>query len=266
MRVAVAQTRPMPGDVAHNLARHLALIELAADAAADLVIFPELSVTGYEPKLAARLAFAPDDARLDPCQAESDAREMVITVGVPARAAAGVEISQVVFRPGQPRLRYSKQLLHADEMPWFRAGDRQLVIEAAGTRVVPAICYESLQPSHADGAARLGADLYAASVAKSATGLAGAERHYPAIARKHSMWVVMSNCVGPCDDFVAAGRSAAWTPDGARVASLDDTSMGLLVVDTADGQWSSVMLPEASSDRGGMSSLSPDAKAGSRPR
>jgi len=242
MRVAVAQTRPKPGDVPHNTGRHLALLEQAAAAAADLTLFPELSLTGYEPRLVGPLAFDPDDARLDQFQAESDALRMLIAVGAPIRTAGGIEVSQVLFRPGQPRLRYAKQLLHADEEPFFTAGSRQLVISAAGRRVAPAICYESLQPSHAEDAARLGADLYAASVAKSATGGAMAAQHYPAIARKHSMWVVMSNCTGPSDDFIAAGRSAAWNPQGRCVASLDKTSEGVLLVDIANGRCSAVTL------------------------
>jgi predicted amidohydrolase len=49
MRIGAAQLRPVAGDVASNLAKHLELIDVAAALGADLVYFPELSLTGYEP-------------------------------------------------------------------------------------------------------------------------------------------------------------------------------------------------------------------------
>lgn len=58
--------------------------------------------------------------------------------------------------------------------------------------------------------ARLGADVYLASVAKSAAGVAQAYGHNPLIAQKHHVMIVMANCLGPCDDFIGAGRSAVW--------------------------------------------------------
>lgn len=51
MKICAVQHRPMPGDIAGNTARHLSLIELAIAEGADLVFFPELSLTGYEPRI-----------------------------------------------------------------------------------------------------------------------------------------------------------------------------------------------------------------------
>jgi hypothetical protein len=55
--IAVAQTCPVRGDVETNLAQHLRLTALAASEGAQVVVFPELSLTGYEIGLAERLAF-----------------------------------------------------------------------------------------------------------------------------------------------------------------------------------------------------------------
>lgn len=63
MRIAVAQTRPVAGDVERNIAGHLRLIDLAASLRSELVVFPELSITGYEPALAANLATSQHDPR-----------------------------------------------------------------------------------------------------------------------------------------------------------------------------------------------------------
>jgi predicted amidohydrolase len=99
--------------------------------------------------------------------------------------------------------------------------------------VAPAICYESLLDTHSDAAAALGATVYVASVAKSAKGIAKADAHYPKIARRHSLRVLMANCVGPCDDFEAAGGSGVWNARGALLARLPSDSEGALLLDTA---------------------------------
>ena len=45
--IALAQIRPVLGDVSRNLAQHLEVIARAAEQGAHLVVFPELSLTGY---------------------------------------------------------------------------------------------------------------------------------------------------------------------------------------------------------------------------
>ena len=56
MKLCIAQTTAAPGDVAINIANHCRWIERAIEHHADLIIFPELSLTGYEPTLAKTLA------------------------------------------------------------------------------------------------------------------------------------------------------------------------------------------------------------------
>jgi hypothetical protein len=50
MRIALAQINPTVGDLRLNVRKHLDFIGRAKDAGATLVVFPELSVTGYPPK------------------------------------------------------------------------------------------------------------------------------------------------------------------------------------------------------------------------
>jgi predicted amidohydrolase len=232
MRLCAVQLRPTAGDVESNIARHLRFIELATAQNADFVFFPELSLTGYEPKLAKKLAARPGDTRWDVFQSFSDSSGLTIGVGMPLAVDSGIQIGMIFFQPDQPRCTYSKQMVHADELPYFICGEEQLFIGAGRYKIAPAICFESLQPAHAQAAAAAGANIYLASVAKSGTGVAKANVHYPTIAKQHSLTVLMSNCLGRCDDFVSAGQSAVWNSQGERVASLDGDREGIVVFDT----------------------------------
>ncbi len=81
-------------------------------------------------------------------------------------------------------------------------------------KIVPAICYESLQTEHSENAKEIGAEIYVASVAKSQNGINKAMTHYPAVAKKFSMPVLMANCVGFCDNFESVGQSSVLTKQG----------------------------------------------------
>lgn len=245
MKICAAQFRPIAGDIAKNIESHRSLIELAASQQADLIFFPELSLTGYEPALAKELATQPDDSRWDLFQELSDAHGIIISVGLPLlsdtsaaidRAAntrvPGIQIGMIFFQPRQPRVWYAKQQLHSDELPYFVPGDKQLLLQTHGHTLAPAICYESLQPDHAANAARCGTDIYLASVAKPDRGIVKAFAHYPAIAKQHSLTVLMANSVGPSDNFISAGQSAVWNNRGELVSQLTDRDEGLLVFDT----------------------------------
>jgi predicted amidohydrolase len=235
MRVAVVQTKPVPCALDANVRAHETWIKNAAAHGADMVFFPELSLTGYEPKHAARLALRADDARLDVFDMLSHALRITIGVGAPTLGFDGVRISMIVFRPDAARIVYSKQHLHADELPYFVAGDGQVTLPSGSDVVAPAICYESLLPEHGAQAAALGATLYVASVAKSANGLARADVHYAAVARRHALAVLMANCVGRCDDFEAVGGSAVWNARGELLARLPQAGEGALLFDSATG-------------------------------
>ncbi len=232
MKLCIAQTTAVAGDVAANIANHCRWIERAIAHRADLIFFPELSITGYEPTLAKTLATQPDDARFKALQVLSNRGTITIGVGMPIQAATGITISMIVFQPETPVENYAKQLLHVDENPYFVRGFGQLFLSVANTTVAPAICYESLQPWHANTAQRGRADVYAASVAKSAGGVAKAARLYPEIAKASSMIVAMANSTGHCDNFNSAGQSAIWNREGVLKGQLGKTGEGLLIYDT----------------------------------
>lgn len=232
MRFCVAQIRPVAGNIATNKKKHLALIELAISEGAQMICFPELSLTGYEPKLANQLTFERGDARLGTFQEVADSSSISIALGLPTPANVKPNISMVVFQSNQVQTGYAKQLLHEDELPYFSHGEQQITLAIENHLIAPAICYESLQASHAAGVAELDADIYLASVAKPSRGVEKAYDHYPNIARRYGMMVMMANSVGPSDNFVSAGQSAVWDARGERLAQLDGEREGIVVVDT----------------------------------
>jgi predicted amidohydrolase len=236
MWIGVVQTRPVACAIDANVRAHETWIKKAVTHGAEMVFFPELSLTGYERKRAERLALRADDARIDVFDMLSHAFKITIGVGAPTPSEAGIRISMIVFRPDASRIVYSKQHLHEDELPYFVCGDGQITLAAGRDVVAPAICYESLLDAHCADAVALGASVYVASVAKSAPVLAKAEAHYPAIARRHSLPVLMANCVGPCDDFEAAGGSAVWNANGEIVVRLDAEREGALLFDPASNE------------------------------
>lgn len=232
MKISIAQTRPIKGDISANIDKHIKFIELASSLKATSIFFPELSLTSYEPELAKALATTQDDNRLDDFQKISDTKKLTIGLGIPTKSETGIKISMVVFQPDKPRITYSKQQLHTDEFPYFINGDEQVILKLDNKKVAPAICFESLQPNHSATVNKLGAEIYLASVAKSQNGINKALAHYPEVAKKYSMPVLMSNSVGFCDNFLSVGHSSVWTEKGQLAGQLDDQSEGIIVFDT----------------------------------
>lgn len=243
MKLCAVQLASLKGDFPGNLQRHLVCIEQAAALGAELVVFPELSLTGYEPSVARQAALPVTSARLDPLQAACDRLGITVAVGLPLPTPDGIRIGMPIFCPEAPRQAYAKQRLHDDELPYFTPGDQALLLEVGEHRVAPAICYESMFMAHAAVARERGADLYLVSVAKTAKGIREGYAHYPEVARELGMPVLMANCVGPADTFIGAGGSAAWDSQGHLLASLDDHSEGLIVLDTRSA--SAITLPLA---------------------
>lgn len=232
MKICIAQIKPVNGNILANIGKHWMFIKTAVRLSADAIFFPELSITGYEPKLAEMLAFNHDDNMFDQFQILSNESNVTICIGMPTRAALGTRISMLCLQPNLSRQIYSKQFLHPDELQFFKPGEKQIVLSVRDKKIAPAICYESLLSVHSSHANTLGVDLYVACVAKSQQGVAKAFEHYPKVAQKFSIPVLMVNCVGECDDFTSVGKSSVWKKNGQLISQLDDKNEGLIVFDT----------------------------------
>ena len=230
MKIGVAQTKPVTGEIEINISHHKKFIASAVEHGASLLIFPELSITGYEPLLAKDLALTADDGRFDDFQLISNGSKITIGVGVPLQTEGGVMIGMVIFQPNKPPQVYTKQYLHNDELPYFIAGEGQVSLDEG--RIALSICYELSVPEHAAAAHEQGAQVYVSSVAKSVTGAAKAIETLSGMAGKYGMAVLFSNCLGHCDDFDGGGRTAVISRDGRLLAQLNDTDEGVLILDT----------------------------------
>src|SRR5262245_30231300 len=97
--LAAAQTVPKRGDVEANLQGHVRLIRAAAQEQARVLVFPELSLTGYELDLAEDLAFSESDARLTPLVELASSCCMTLVVGAPVQIDGRLHIGAFILAP-----------------------------------------------------------------------------------------------------------------------------------------------------------------------
>jgi predicted amidohydrolase len=208
--LAVAQPHVTPLDVARNAVTHAASVRAAA---ARLVVFPEMSLTGYE--LDAPL-LAEDDARLDPLVAACAATDTVALVGAPVD---GPHIAMLAIDGDGARVVYRKQHPHQNEER-FAAGPGPAVFEIDGWRLGLAICRDTGVATHAASTADLGMDAYIAGAVDKPEAADEVAEKARTIARTYGVWVGFSSFAGPTGgEFdVTAGRSGIWSPDGSVAA------------------------------------------------
>jgi predicted amidohydrolase len=234
MKICVVQLLPVKGDIAANIINHKKWIELAVANSAGIVIFPELSITGYEPELAKKLAVSQDDERFNDFQSIADIKKITIGIGAPTNNDGDICISMIIFQPDRPRNTYHKQYLHSSETPFFASGKSFAGVLDGKPKIAVAICYEISVPEHAANAVSKGADIYIASLVESFADIDKAHRNLRAIATSYNIPVVMANCVGRTGNYNTAGRSAVWNSQGLLLQQLDESKEGLLIFDTAN--------------------------------
>ena len=199
---------------------------------ADMLVFPELSVTGYEPDLAENLATNQDDTRLDDIQNLSDRNGITIGVGLPTKDESDVFVSMIIFQPNKERITYSKQYLYPPEEPIFKAGKNPLVLNFETEVVSPAICYEISNKAHCEFAKRNKATLYIASVLSSINGIDADMKKLSDIAKHNDLVTFMANYVGESGGYKCAGKSSVWDTTGKLIGQLDSKTEGILIYDT----------------------------------
>ena len=236
MKICAAQTKPVTGNIQANIENHLLFIGRAVSMGADAILFSELSLTGYEPTLAKKLATQADDSRLDVFQEISNKTGITICAGLPTVNGNSISISLIIFRTNTPRLVYSKKYLHPDEDEFFIPGKNFPSLTINETTIGIAICYELSIPDHSKDAYNNGSEIYIASVAKFAKGVENAVKTLSGIANKYSMPAMMVNAVGPADNGLCTGNSSVWDGKGNLIGQLDDSREGILIYDTISGE------------------------------
>jgi predicted amidohydrolase len=132
---------------------------------------------------------------------------------------------------------YRKRFVHASEEPYFVAGEDTLVFSARGVEIGAAICADVGQPQHAADAARLGAQVYAAGVAKTPEDTDRAIANMTAHAKTHNMLAVMANHASATGGLASGGRSAAWNEKGELVVQAKAEGECVVVVEKTPVGW-----------------------------
>ncbi|WP_163410507.1 carbon-nitrogen hydrolase family protein [Flavobacterium ajazii] len=233
MKICAAQTIPIKGNIPQNIEKHKSLIKIAVSSQADMIIFPELSLTGYEPELANSLSIADlNDESLNDFQVISDNNKIIIGVGIPFKTDKGIYISMIIFQPNNKRQIYSKQYLHSGEEHYFTAGENILPLVKNDDKIAIAICYETSIPEHAEKAFKNGANIYIASVLNSVESVDKDIKRISETAKKYNMYALMSNFAGESGGYECAGKTSVWNKQGALIGQLNNKNEGLIIIDT----------------------------------
>jgi predicted amidohydrolase len=213
--IAAAQPPCVSHDVAANVLTHAATVRSAA---ARVVVFPELSLTGYELDAP---AITVDDPRLAPLLEACAETGSLALVGAPVRGEAGREhIAMLAVDGTGATVAYLKMWLGGAEPDRFSPGREPAVLEVDGWRLGLAICRDTGIPGHASDTAALGIDAYVAAVLESAEDAAVPGERARRIAADHRVWVAVASFAGSTGGGYAraAGCSGIWTSDGVVIA------------------------------------------------
>jgi len=248
--LAAAQTVPVRGDVEANLAEHLRLARVAAEEGAEVLVFPELSLTGYELDLARDLAFAPEDARLEPLRAAAAEGNTILVVGAPVRLGARQHIGAFLLYPDGALELYTKQRLGAfpssaspdgvvppPEASVFEPGDLDPLVRLGGTTAAVAVCADTGRPEHAERAARRGASSYLASMFFTPPELEQESERLRSYARRHALAVVLAGYGGPSGGLASAGGSSIWSESGELLVRLEAPGSGVALAVEGEAGW-----------------------------
>ena len=152
--VACAQVSSVRGDLEVNVASHLRFIDAAAAVGVDLLVFPELSLTGYEPDLGARLQLAPNDPAIGSLRQAAGKHDMHVVVGGPLKSAVDCPYLGAFVLSRDEVVTYAKIYVHESELPYFVCGNKHCVVPVRGIPTGLAICADSSFAEHAAAARR----------------------------------------------------------------------------------------------------------------
>ncbi|MGH2978274.1 MAG: NAD+ synthase [Solirubrobacterales bacterium] len=224
MRLALAQIDVTVGDVEGNAAKIREYLGLAADAGAQVAVFPELAIDGYPPEdLLLKTHFLAAGRRALESVAR-DVRGMVALVGF-AEHAEDVYNSLAVLADGRVQAVYRKMFLPNygvfDEQRYFQVGDAAAVIRVGNTTLGLTICEDIWEPGPpASDEALAGAEVIVNISASPYHRGKGAQRERMLVqrARDSLAYVAFCNLVGGQDELVFDGYSLVVDQDGELVA------------------------------------------------
>jgi NAD+ synthase (glutamine-hydrolysing) len=256
MRLALAQINTTVGDLDGNRDRIVARIAEARAAGADLVVFPELAVTGYPPEdLLLRPAFVRAAARATGEVAEA-ATGITALLGAPLAESGRLYNACFVCEHGEIAAVYRKRLLPNygvfDEERYFESGNDVCLLERGGAAIGLTVCEDLWQPGPpAVESAAAGADLLVNLSASPFHVGKDMEREemFASRARDNGCALVFCNAVGGQDELVFDGNSFVLDRQGGVVARAPGFEEAMLVVDLAEAPAGGLPTPLAELDQ-----------------
>src|SRR3954464_1861712 len=224
LRVALAQIDPTVGDIAGNAQKIREWIDRARDEDAQLVVFPELALTGYPPEDLLLKTHFVDAAGAALEELARDAEGVVALVGFPERRD-DVYNACAVLADGEVQAVYRKMFLPNygvfDENRYFQAGTEPALIELNGVAIGLTVCEDLWEPGPpATSEALSGAQVIVNLSASPYHFAKPLEREQMLVqrARDNIAIVVFSNMVGGQDELVFDGHSVVLDAEGEVVA------------------------------------------------
>lgn len=216
LTVAVAQPALVDRDLTGNVVRHADTVRAAGTR---LVVFPELSLTGYvmgvEPLEVTALEV------LDPLRQACADTGSAALVGAPVRDRDGrTYLSTLSITGSGVDLAYRKMCLGRDEIPHFAPGGEPAYVEIDGWRLGLGICKDTGNADQIAATAALGIDTYVAGMVNHADEVGVQDTRGSGIARRHGVFVLFSSYAGSTGGGYAetAGTSTVWGPTGEVLA------------------------------------------------
>jgi len=237
LRIAIAQQNFMVGDVSANVAKVVAVAERARDELqADLVLFPELTLTGYPPE---DLLLRPGLQKrvqegLEQLKAVTGT---AMVVGYPEIDGASHYNSAGLIADGEIQAGYRKQQLPNysvfDEKRYFQPGDAACVFEFKGAKLALSICEDLWHEGAMAQAGAAGAQLMLSLNASPFHMEKWREREAAMRARQAevALPIVYCNMVGGQDELVFDGQSFVMAADGTVTQRAESCVEGLYLAE-----------------------------------
>lgn len=237
MKVGLHSAAPRPGDVVRNLKTVEDAVRAAAKSGVDMVVFPELYVTGYMVgDDLQRLALHEGDPRLSGLRAACAETKVCAIVGTPRTTRAGVTHNAAALIDEKGALSwYDKRALPTfttfQEGLWFTPGRTSPVwTNRLGTFGI-GICYDLYFPEYQKTQVLAGADVLVNISASPATSRRFFEALLVARAIENACFSLYSNNVGAQDAMVFWGGSRAFGPRGELIGHVDPYQEAQVVVE-----------------------------------
>jgi predicted amidohydrolase len=238
MKIAAAQIESIVGDIKGNLEKHLEMIDLAAKQSVHLIVFPEMSITGYCKEEGSALAVQANSLEILQLIEQSKKHNLVIVVGAPIIIKEELFIGSFILLPTGATEIYTKQFLHSGEEDFYSSSfSYNPSIKIKGETISFAICADIDHEEHPKNAKEQLCSLYIPSIFFTKNGIPEAHKLLAQYSKLHSLNVLMSNYSGDVYGMKSGGRSAFWDNQGRLIGSLDSEKKGLLVVEKHGDNW-----------------------------